>query len=108
MLPNWGPNPYASNPGAVLNQTGIAGQGQPGNAFLSQPLTFWIGAALVLVALKVAGEHEGSRINPAHYHVGGYNLVTLLTAWIVGWGFTKLVVTRFFPNSGAAQFVNYL
>lgn len=109
MMPQWGPSPYNTNPGAGVNQFGISGISNPApGGFLNQPLTFWIGAVIVLVALKIAGEHEGSKINPAHYHVGGYNAVTFLSAWIVFWGLTKLAINRWFPSSGAAQFVNYL
>lgn len=111
MFAGYSPGPYQSNPGGPLNQFDLGAPNSAGPApggFLNQPLAFWVGAAILLIVLKVAGEHEGSKINPAHYHVGGYNLATFLTAWIVGWGALKLAVTRWFPSSGAAQFVSFL
>lgn len=99
-LPDGGLAPSEVDPGGtqVIHQ----------RSFLGMPLSFWVGAFVLLCVLKWVSEHPDTSLEPAHIHVGGYNLITLVTAWIVGWGLLKLIVNRWFGHTATASFVNFL
>jgi hypothetical protein len=106
-------NPYPnswSKQGAVMsrmpgpNTTNANAPNVVGN----QPMTLVVGAIIVLAILKFASEHPDTALRPAHIHIGGYNVITILLVWAVGFTLLKLLVTKWFPTSSAAVYVNWL
>lgn len=93
--------------GDLMSGPGTAVQ-PSGSGFVGQPVRFWVGLVVLWVAWKFLGEHERTSINPANIHLGGYDLVAVGLSWVVFWTLTKLVVNRWFPQSDAGTFVNWL
>jgi hypothetical protein len=73
--------------------------------FLGEPLWFYAGLIAILGAWKFIGEHENSNINPAHLHIGGYNLVGVTVTAIVGIVLLKMLVNRW-QVPGLTQLIN--
>jgi hypothetical protein len=79
-------------------------------AGLPSPLTWLLGALLLLWGLKILSEHPKTALNPAHIHVGGYNVLTIFTIVIISVVGVKILVNRPFfsrgPQAGFASLVN--
>jgi|ERR1035437_797314 hypothetical protein len=73
-----------------------------------QPISFWVLCVVLLFVLKWASEREGTKLEPAHLYIGGYNVASIVIAWLVGFGLLKFTLNRFLPASGATAFVNFV
>lgn len=78
---------------------------------MPSPVTWLVGAIVLLFVLKFLGEHDRSPINPAHVHVGGYNVLTIFVIVLITVvGFKILVNRPFFTSNrvlgGFASLVN--
>jgi hypothetical protein len=87
----------------------VATYAGPGAAisFLGQPFSFYLGMIALLFLLKWFGEHPNTPINPAHLHIGGYDLVAVGVASVVFIATMKLLLNRY-PVMGLTQFFNYV
>jgi hypothetical protein len=98
---------YQQNPGTASSSNAPNSTPQT-QSYQGAPMNFWIGAGITVLALKYVSEHEGSKFEPAHINIGGYNALAIVTVWMVGFGLVKLVMNKFLPNAGGTAFVNYL
>lgn len=81
----------------VQPQTAAAtGAGMP------SPVTWLVGAIILLFVLKFLGERESSPINPAHVHIGGYNVLTIFVIVVITVVGMKILVNRPFFGSNRA------
>jgi len=69
-------------------------------ANMPSPITWLIGAVLMLFALKFLSEHEKFPGNPAHIKIGGYNVLTIFIITVISVVGAKLIVNRPFFKSG--------
>jgi hypothetical protein len=80
------------------------------NANMPSPVTWLVGAVLLLLMLKFLGEHEKSPLNPGHIKIGGYNVLTIFTIVLISVVGAKILVNRPFfksgPQAGFASLVN--
>jgi|SRR5579863_2088145 len=98
--------PVSSPLGAAsnaLNNTQFAtGSGGP-----LSPATIILALIGILVILKLTGEHARAEgINPAHIHIGGYNLLTITLTAIIGIVGLKVVFNRWNVFPQLTNFVN--
>lgn len=72
----------------------LQAQYNTGNGTLT-PVTFLIGLIGLLVLMKVLGESSKTDIEPAHLHIGGYNLVAVTVTSVVGIVLLKVIFNKF-------------
>lgn len=114
------PNPYGLggstatlNPGSGLG--GNPAPAAPGTyagpganiSVLGQPLGFYLGAVALLFLLKMASESDATSLEPAHLHVGAYNILAVTAAAVVGIASLKLIFNRW-AVPGLTTFVNFI
>jgi hypothetical protein len=71
------------------------------------PVTVLIGLIGLLIIMKVLGELDSTAIEPRHIQIGGYNLIAVTVASIVGIALAKLVFTRW-NVPGVSALVQYV
>ena len=71
-------------------------------AGMPSPVTWFVGAIILLFVLKFLGERESSPINPAHVHIGGYNVLTIFVIVVITVVGMKILVNRPFFGSNRA------
>lgn len=113
-----GVNPYAPtwHANRIVGSTALQGGGASSvqdampqqRTFLGQPTSWIIGAVIVLGVLKYMSEHPKFGVEPGAVRVDGYNIFTIFLVWAVAYTLIKLGVNWAAPNSGAAQYVNWL
>lgn len=59
------------------------------------PVTFLIGLIGLLVVMKLLGESNKTSIQPAHLHIGPYNILTVTVTAIVGIVLAKIAFNAF-------------
>jgi len=80
---------------------GVVQGGQP------SPVVILLGMVALLLLLKVIGESKNTAIDPAHIHIGGYNLLGITVVSIVGIGLLKLVFNRW-QVPGVTPLLNFI
>lgn len=60
------------------------------------PITFLIGLIGLLVIMRVIGDSDKTDIQPAHIQIGGFNLLAVTTAAVVGIVSLKLIFNRWY------------
>ena len=94
------------SPGLPVSQTAAAT-----GANLPSPMTWLVGAIVLLILLKTIGDSDKfPMVNPAHIHIGGYNVLTIFVIVLLSVVGMKIVVNRPFfergPQAGFASLVN--
>lgn len=84
---------------------------QATGADLPSPVTWLVAVLVLLYLLKVLGESDRTAINPAHIHIGGYNVLTIFVIVLISLVGAKILVNRPFftarqPLAGFASLVN--
>lgn len=74
---------------ALLNQ-----QFATGNGTLT-PVTILVGLIGLLVVMKLLGESNSTKIQPAHIAIGGYNLIAVTVTSVIGIVLLKVVFNKF-------------
>ena len=80
--------------GSPLSTTPIPQTAQASGANLPNALTWFIGAVVLLFALKFLSEHDRVPLNPAHVHVGAYNVLTIFVIVVISVVGMKILVNR--------------
>jgi len=69
------------------------------------PVTIMIGIIGLLLGMKFLGEAEKTGIEPAHIHIGAYNLITVTVTAMIGIVLSK-VLFNYVQVPGLTDFVN--
>jgi hypothetical protein len=87
----------------------VAAYSGPGGAisFLGQPFSFYLGMIALLFALKWFSEHPNTPIDPAHLHIGGYDLMAVGVSAVVFIVTMKLILNKY-QVMGLTQLFNYV
>lgn len=78
-----------------------------GTSILGQPIVLYIGAILLLVALKFLSEHDATELDPADLHIGGYNVLAVGTTAVLFIVAGK-VITAKYAIPGLSQLFAYV
>jgi hypothetical protein len=78
-----------------------------GISFLNQPFAFYLGIIALLFLLKYFSENPNTPINPAHVHIGGYNVLAVGTVSIFFIVTLKVFLNRY-PIMGLTDVINYV
>ncbi|MEM3469829.1 MAG: hypothetical protein QXZ36_03685 [Thermoproteota archaeon] len=98
--------PVSTNASEV-KPAAISAQGVNLKGYLwGQPMIVYFGLLIVLFLAKWVSEHPDTKIEPAHLHIGGYNVAMVTLIAILGIDAMKIIVDRF-PVPGLYQVVNF-
>lgn len=86
---------------AAFSSTGVNLSG----TLWGQPLLMYIGMIVLLVGFKFLSEHPASELEPAHLHIGGYNVLAVTVTAIIGIVGLKMLM-GIVPIPGLYQVVN--